>query len=401
MAGDVLVSLEIGTRVVRVVVGEFRHDGHLLVTGIGQVPSRGVRKAEIVSFDNAAACVNEALQAAEEQSRTLIRSVYLAISGAHIQCQENRGQTPIIPAGKEIDEEDINEALEAARAVSIPEDRVVIHTIRQKFVVDERSEVLDPRGISGRRLDACVLAIHAEKNRLTDLVRVAQACDVDVADVAFSGLCAALAVMTPEKKESGSLVVDLGAGTTDFLVYADRAIAAAGSIAVGGDHVTNDIAIGLGGLAYSTAEEIKVRYGSAGVTTDYDEVIPVPSTTGVAASAYRRDLQLIISARLSELFEILRNMLEEWGLLRRLAGGVVLTGGGARMEGVTELCRHIMGLPCRVGLPHEVSGLALAGEAPELATTVGLLKYAYRAQAEVRPGRGFLQRLAELLPIRR
>jgi len=400
MATEPLASLEVGTRSVKVIVGEFRRDGHLMVTGLGEVPSKGVRKGEIVNFDAAVSCVRAALEQAEEQSRTVIQSVYLGIAGPHIRSQENRGQTPIIPAGHEITEDHVEEALEAARAVSIPEDRVVVHTIRQKFIVDGRSVVLDPVGMTGSRLDACVVAIHGQENRVADMVRAAQTADVDVVDVAFSGLCSALAVMTPQQKENGAIVVDLGGGTTDYLVYADRAIVAAGSIGVGGDHLTNDIAVGLGAPALSAAEELKLRFGSARVTASEEEVVPVRSTAGAPASVYRRDLQLIINARLTELFEILRGILEERRLLSRLGGGVILTGGGARLEGIAELCSRVLGLPCTRGLPRDVSGLAVAAEAPEYATPVGLLKYAFRSGGNG-GGYGLLQRLRDYLARRR
>ncbi len=400
MAVEPLVSLEIGTHTVRVLVGEFRQDGHLLITGIGEVPSRGVRKGEIVNFDAAASCLKDALDSAEEQSRTAIRSVYLAVGGPHIRSQVNRGQIPVIPAGSEISREHVHDALESARAVSIPEDRVIVHTIRQRFVVDEHSEVLDPTGMSGSRLDAYVLAIHGLKNRISDLAHVVAALDVDVADAAFSGLCAALAVMSPEQKENGSLLLDLGGGTTDYLVYADRAIVAAGSLGIGGDHVSNDIAVGLGSIALSTAEEVKVRYGRALVSAGFEETVPLGTRPGQETPAYRRDLEVIINARLSELFEIVREILAEQGLLPRLGAGVILTGGGARMDGIVDLCRQVIGLPCTVGLPRDVSGLAVAGEAPEYATAVGLLKYAYRARGErLRPP--LIRRLLERLPLGR
>jgi cell division protein FtsA len=257
-----MVALEVGTTKVRAVIGESREDGHLMITGLGECPSRGVRKGEIVDFDNALACVREALQSAEENGRVIINQVHVAVSGGHIMSLVNRGSVPIMNARKEITESDIDRVMATARAVSLSPDRQVLHTICQCFHVDEQEGVIDPEGMEGSKLSADMLIIHGVLMRLRNVVKVVRTVRVDVEDVVFGGLCAALAVLMAEDKESGSVVIDLGGGTTDYVVYARNSIAAAGSFGVGGDHVTNDIARGLR-IPIADAERLKEETGSA------------------------------------------------------------------------------------------------------------------------------------------
>lgn len=378
-----IVALEIGTSVVRAVIGESRDDGHLMITGLGECPSRGVRKGEIVDFDNALACVREALQLAEENGRVIINEVHLVVSGGHISSLVNRGSVPILNSRKEITEADIDHVLETARAVNLAQDRLVLHTISQYFHVDDQQGVIDPDGMEGSKLAADMLIIHGLRTRLRNIVKVVRTVKVEVADVAFSGLCAALAVLSAEDKEAGSMVIDLGGGTTDYVVYAHNAIAAAGSFGVGGDHVTNDIARGLR-IPIADAEKLKEESGSAMVEmAARSQKVALPADSGLAERAVKlSDIHTITHLRMEETLTLVKNELVEKNLLRALGGGVVLAGGGAHMKNVVKLVEKVFGLPCHIGKPRGVAGLATVTEGPEYAAIVGMARYGIKSMEQ-------------------
>ncbi len=374
-----LVALEIGTSKVRALVAQARDDDHLMIVGLGECPSRGVRKSEIVDLENAMACVRMALESAEENSNVNIRDVFLLVSGGHIQASVNRGSVPILQAGCEIARDDVDHVMESARAVNLPTDRVVLHTICQHFFVDGQAGVLNPVGLEGSKLELNMLIIHGIRARLKNTARVARSVPVDVQDVAFSGLCAALAVLTPEDKERGCMVIDLGGGTTNFIVYADNTIAAAGCLAVGGDHVTNDLARGLR-ISLADAEAVKEVHGSAIIDlAARGQKIELTGDAGMSKRFLRLgDVQLISSLRAEETLQLVRSQVESSGLLPHLGSGVVLTGGGANLKRMPALTERVFGLPCQLGKPRDFSGLAVATSGPEFAAPLGMLRYAAR-----------------------
>jgi len=386
-----IVALEIGTSRVRVVIGEARDDGHLMITGLGECLSRGVRKGEIVDFDNALACVRNALQLAEDNGQIIIGEVHLLVTGGHLQSLVNRGSVPVLNVHHEITSDEIDHVMSMARAVSLPPDRQVLHTICQHFRVDDQDGVIDPVGMEGSKLSLDMLIVHGVLNRLRNLAKVVRSADVDVLDVAFGGLCAALAVLMPEEKEAGVALIDLGAGTTDYVVYANNAIATAGSIGIGGDHVTNDIARGLH-VPTSEAEQLKEAYGSAVVEmTSRSQRISLPAEPGIVDRAVKRvDLDTIIHVRVEETLELVKKRLMDEHLLRSLGSGVVLTGGGANLTHMVKLAENVFGLPCRIGVPRSVAGLATVTDGPQYAAPVGMVRYGFRA-ARQHDGKGGLK----------
>ncbi len=376
MALPPVVSLEIGTSKVRALVGEIREDGYIMVTDVGECPSRGVRKGEIIDFDNALACVRAALQEAEDKGRVTINQVNLLLSGGHIQSVVNRGTIPVMGEGGEITPEDIEQAKDTARAISLPPDRDILHTIPQHFFVDDQAGVINPEGMVGARLSVSMLILHGIRNRVHSAMKVVSSAQTEVAHIAFGGLCSALAVLTAEQKESGVVLLDLGGGTTDYVVYADRTIAAAGCIALGGDHVTNDLALGLK-VPITRAEKLKIENGSALVdVATRDQHVMVPSAGGFAGRAVRvGDIHTIIHARMSEIVGMIRDEIEGLNLKHQIGGGAVLTGGGAQLNKMEVLTSDILDMPCQIGRPRNVTGLALATEGPEYAAPAGMLRY--------------------------
>jgi cell division protein FtsA len=380
-----------------VLVGEAREDGHLMVTGVGESPSRGVRKGEIIDFDNALSCVRSALDTAEEQSQVAIRQSHVVVSGAHIRSTVNRGSVPVLAQGGEITAEAIDNVMAVGRAVSLSEDREIIHTICQHFFVDDQKGVVNPEGMEGSKLSVDMLILHCIRNRVRNTVRVVKSAGVDVQDVAFGGLCSGLAVLTGEQKESGVLVIDLGGGTTDYLAYGGKAIACAGSLAVGGDHVTNDIALGLR-IPMSQAERLKIDSGNAVPDPKArGQTIMLPAEGGFPERFVKlEDLQTIVHARMEETLSMVKEEMQQYELVPHLGAGVILTGGGAHMRNVKKLAEKVFDLPCTLGQPKGVSGLAVVTEGPDYAAPIGMVRYGFKTGGRAPQG-GVLGRIVQAI----
>jgi cell division protein FtsA len=378
-----LVALEIGTSKVAAVVGEVKPDGSLLITGMGREDSKGVRKGEIVDFDTALACVKSVLVRAEENAQVEIGSILLAVSGGHLQSLVNQGSKKITGKNAEITEADEAEVMDLARSFSLPPDREVIHSIGQHFIIDDGRIVHRAVGMEGSRLALDMLIVHGTRNRLHTPVRLVRTIPLELEDLVFGGLCSALAVLTPEQKESGALVIDLGGGTTDYVLYASSKIAAMGSLAVGGDHVTNDIATAFA-IQTRQAERVKREQGSAVVDLSGKmKPVTVPADMSFEARTFTQGaLQNVVNARMDETFQFILKRLHGENL-HQLKAGVILTGGGAKLKGVRELAEKVFRLPCSIGRIQGVSGAVTQVADPEFATVVGLVKFGHKTARQV------------------
>lgn len=385
MSTPPVAAVEIGTSKVLALIGEMREDGCVMITGMGEHPSSGVRKGDIIDLENAVVCVRSVLEAAEESGKVAIRQVHLAVSGGHIQSLVNRGTVPVLDEEGEITRDDIEEVMDVARAVNLPADRDILHTICQHFCVDNQERVVRPEGMEGAKLSLDMLVLHGVRARLHTTVRAVRSVPMDVQDVVFSGLCSALSVLTPAQKKSGVVVVDIGGGSTEYVAYAGNIVAAAGAIGVGGDHVTNDVALGFN-IPTDRAERLKRESGSALVRDDGSaQRLSLPAEVGFPGRRLSvRALQTVISVRMEEILQTVKRDLEDQGLLHRIGAGVVLTGGGAHLDGAEELGKRVFRLPCSLGMPRNVSGLATATEGPEYATCTGLVQYAFRTMKRQR-----------------
>jgi cell division protein FtsA len=383
MAIPPVVALEIGTTKVLALVGEIREDGHIMVTGIGEQPSAGVRKGEVIDLENAVTCVRSVLATAEETGKVSIRQVHLAISGGHIQTVVSRGMIPVRSKNREIGESDVSQVKEVARSVNLPADREIIHSICQHFCIDDQEQVLRPEGMEGAKLSLDMLVLHGIRGRMNNIAKVVRSVPMGVQDVAFSGLCSALSVLTPEQKKSGVIVIDLGGGTTDYVAYADDVLAVAGALGIGGDHITNDIAMAFN-IPTSQAESVKREHGSAMVEPgSASKNVDVPPEVGFPGrSICLKSLQMVVNARTDEMLGMIRRRIEKDDLLHHIGAGVVLTGGGANMKGITRLAEKMFGLPCSVGRPRNISGMAVATSGPEYATCSGLIQLGFKMMAE-------------------
>ena len=385
---DLMVGLEIGTSKVCVVVGESRTDGTTKILGVGQAPSRGVRKGEIVDFETAMKCVHEALVDAEEKSDVMIRSVYVAVAGSHIQGFNNRGCIILPDERDEIEEEDVEDVKVNAREVSIPAQNAFLHSIIQHYHVDGQDGVLNPVGMLGHKLEADFHIIHGVRTRIQNTIRCVKELPLDVEDVVFGALASAQVVLTPHQKGLGALVIDIGGGTTDYILYVDGAVKQSGVLGVGGDHITNDISMGLR-IPMARAEKLKIEEGSCVLGNCLPgETIFLKDDSGFAGKEIEREtLNTIIHLRLRETFELLKRQLEEESFINYIGAGIFITGGCSLLSGIDHLAQEVFEMPAHATHAQTMSGLTSAVENPQFSTAIGLIKYAQAVQADRPRGR--------------
>jgi len=387
MAEPPVVALELGTSKVCALVGEMREDGSLMITGLGECPSRGVRKGRVVDLENAVACARTALHMAEENGQVAIGEVHVAVSGGHVESTVNRGSVPVLDPEDGITVEDIAGVKEVARAANLSQDRQFIHTVAQHYYIDEHGGVVNPKGMVGARLSLDMLIVHGVRGPLQNILNVVRSVPMDVCEPAFSGLCSALAVLSAEQKRNGVALIDLGGGTTDYIVYAGNTLAAAGSVAVGGDHITNDI-VSAFSIPTSEAERLKRRSGPA-VQSGADKrrhITLKPELGFPARSLSVADLETVINLRAEETLMLVRSRLGS-ELLEHVGAGIVLTGGGAYLQGIEDLASQVFSIPAVIGRPRSISGLGIVTERPEYATPLGLVRYGFRPSEQTRKRR--------------
>lgn len=391
---DILVGVEIGTSAVRVAVGEAPADGPLAVTGLGTSISGGVRKGEIVDLEAARKSLDRAVRDAEHRAGVEIRTVYLAATGGHTAGFDSRGSSPV-GTERVVTPAAMLQAVANAKAVNIPVEHEIIHTIRQGFRVDGGELTLSPQGLSASRLEAQVHIVHGLRSRLETRVNCVTELSLEVDDLVLGSLASALAVLTPEQKERGVIVIDIGAGVTDYIVYANGAVRHTGAFAVGGEHIANDVAIGLR-IPLAKAERLKRDEGTVArgdLIKMTDPTIRVDGGVGYPDRTVRRkDLHTVLWSRAREILELVHKDVESRHLLSAVGAGVVLTGGSARLRGLRELAEDVFRMSAQVGTAHGFDGIEEVLRAPECATVLGLLRYARNQRRELRargraPGR--------------
>ena len=384
---EIHVGVEIGTTKVAVVVGELKTDGTIKILGSGNVPSRGVRKGEIVDMHQVQTCLHDALYRAEERSDVSIRSIILSITGNHIQCLNNRGCVTLPDDHNEVTHNDIEEVRRVSRDVAIPKEHCVLHSVLQHYYVDDQERVVDPIGRLANKLEASYHIVHGIKNRVMNSVSGVRELNIEVQSIVIAPLSSAQVVLNREARERGAIMIDIGGGTMDFAVYREGAVVLTGCIPVGGDHITNDIASVLG-LPQSKAELLKVTEGCAMVgDPNVTEFIQLPDDKGfVGRSIRREELDAIINARVEEMFELLEMRIRAGGGLAGLGAGVYLTGGTSRLVGIDRVARKVFQMPVQVS--RGTGGSNPAQDDPTLATALGLIRYAQLREEEENPRRG-------------
>ena len=372
-----VVGVDIGTTKICVIVGTKSEEGMVEIIGMGTSPSKGLRKGVVVNIDSTVESIKKAVEEAELMAGCEINSVCAGIAGGHIKSLNSRGVVAV--KDKEVSLGDVERVIDAARAISIPMDREVLHVFPQEFIVDDQDGVKDPIGMSGVRLEAEVHVVTGAVTNIQNIIKSCNRAGLEVKNVILEPFAASLAVLTPEEMEMGVALTDVGGGTTDLAIFLDGSIWHTSVISLGGNNVSNDISVGIR-TPISEAERIKIKYGcSKTALVRDDETIEVPSVGGRPSRILSRQiLSEIIEPRVEELFTLVKREIVKTGYEDMIASGLVLTGGTSIMEGVVEIAEEVMGLPARRGIPQNVSGLVDVVSSPMYAAAVGLVQYGFQ-----------------------
>ena len=392
-----LVGLDAGTSRVTAVVAEGLDDGTLEIVGLGVAESRGIKRGVVVNVDAAVDSIKKAIEEAELMAGVEIDSVHLALSGPHIKGFNSRGVIAVAGKNREITRDDVRRAIDAAKAVALPSGREILHVLPQDFVVDEQDGIGAPVGMTGARLEVNVHIVTGASSSTQNLISCVNRAGVNVADTIIEQLAASESVLTQDEKELGVALVDIGGGTADLAIFERGSLWHTGVVAVGGEHFTSDIAVGLR-TPLPDAEKVKRKNGCAlSSMVDEDETIEVASVGGRKPRLMaRRILSEILQPRAEEIFHLVWDEIRRAGYEKALNSGIVLTGGGSILEGMPEIAEQIFDLPIRRGAPMDVGGLADHVSSPGFATPVGLVLYAHRNREPDGPrgGSGALVRMA-------
>ena len=377
---NIIVGLDVGTTKICAVVGEVSKSD-INIIGIGTHPSVGLRKGVVVDIESTVESIRKAIEEAELMAGCEISAVYAGIAGGHITGFNSRGIVAI--KGPEINKQDVDRVIDAARAVAIPMDREVIHVLPQEFIVDDQDGIQNPVGMSGVRLEAKIHIVTGAVTSAHNIVKCANRSGLDVCDIVLESLASGEAVLSPEEKELGTALIDLGGGTSDLAIFSSKNIKHTFVLALGGNNLTNDIAIGLR-TPLPDAEKIKMKYGTClSRNIASDETIEVPGMGGRKPRTLSRQiLGEILEPRMEEIFTLIRREIFRSGMENLITSGVVLTGGSSLLDGSPEVAESIFSLPARLGKPTGISGLVDVVNNPMYATAVGLVLYGAKSQPE-------------------
>jgi cell division protein FtsA len=368
---ELIVGLDIGTTKIAAIVGELSEDG-LDIVGVGTAPSRGLRKGVVTHIEHTVQSIKRAVEEAELMAGCEISSVYAGIAGGHITGMNSHGVVAVKDG--EVRSTDITRVIEAAKAVAIPMDKEIIHVLPQDFIVDGQDGIKEPLGMSGVRLETKVHIVTAAVTSAQNVIKCCQRCGLHVSELVLQPLASAEAVLHEDERELGVALIDIGGGTTDISIFVDGSIVHSSVITVGGNHISNDIAVGLRTPSVE-AERIKQKFGCA--LTDMinpAEEVEVPSVGGREPRRLsRRVLCDIIEPRVEEIFMLVQREIAATGYADLLASGAVITGGAAILEGMPELAEAVLDKPVRRGAPRDVGGLVDVVRKPNFATGVGLV----------------------------
>ena len=375
----VIAGLDIGssktTVVIAEAVGDIQRHTKIKVLGVGQARTTGLRRGVVSDIEETTRSIKKAVEDAERMAGTKIESIYVGIAGEHVRAMTSKGIVAV--NGDEISRADVNRANEVARAQPFSQDRELLHAIPQEYTVDKNQGIRDPIGMIGTRLETEMYLITIGGSPAMNLRKAVERAGYHVKELVLEPLASALAVLTEDEKELGVALVEMGAGTTDIAIFHEGKIRHLGTVSFGGSNVTNDIVQGIG-VTQADAERLKERYGCAyEPMVDPDDVIELPSTVAQGERHIPREvLAHIIHQRIDEIFSLVQAEIEKAGYASRLSGGIVVTGGAAAMQGVSELATDVFGTGVRIGIPTEnVGGLSDSVEAPRFATVVGLALY--------------------------
>lgn len=368
-----IVGIDVGTTKICTLVGE-ASDNDLRIVGVGIAPARGIKKGVVVNVVDAASAIKTSIEKAERSSGYEIARAFVSVTGAHISALNSRGVVGVSRGERGISGEDVNRALEAARAIAIPQDREVLHVIPRGYTIDGQDGVREPIGMSGFRLEVEAHIVTGQTSSIHNLLKCVENCRVGVDGLVLDAIASGAAVLTDNEKDMGVVLADIGGGTTDIAIFIEGSVWHTTVLAVGGAHITNDVAVGLR-VPAEAAEQLKLEHGHARYETiDPTEVVQVKAFgDGGLTRVQRRDLAEIIEARTEEIYQLILQEIKRSGYDGLLPAGVVVTGGAAQLRGMRELGRQVLSLPVRIGRPQGISGLIDTVDSPAYATPVGLL----------------------------
>jgi cell division protein FtsA len=380
-ADDYVVGIDIGSSKVLVLIARRDGRGGLEIAGRGQAPNRGTRRGSIVNLEATLEALKAATEEAEVMAGTEIGRAYVGVAGADVRCVNVRGKIDIARKDREITKADIQRVLEVAQAAPIPSEREILHAVAQEFIVDEQGGIADPVGMMGSKLEVLVHLVSTQRARSKTILTCVNRTGIEVEELVFEPLATAEVVLTPDERDLGALLVDVGAGTTAYALFAEGVVQHSGVLPIGGGHFTNDLAVVLR-TPHPEAERLKITAGCCLESMlGEEQEVAVP---GVAASGIRyvpkREICEILQPRAEELLQLLREELKAQGWEGHLRGGVVLTGGGAQLEGLPELAGQLLGTTVRVGTPTGLGGLMDGLSEPSASTAAGLLRYGLQAE---------------------
>lgn len=379
---ELIVSLDIGTSKVRVIIGEI-NNGTINIIGVGQAHSEGIKKGAIVDIDQTVHAIREAVDHAERMVGVSIHEVFVGITGNHIELHETHGVVAVSSDDREIREDDIQRVIQAAKVVAIPPDREIIEVVPKEYIVDGQGSIKDPRGMIGVRLEMEGTIVSGSKTVVHNIVRCVEKANLRVAGIFLQPLAASSVALSKDDKNMGVALVDIGAGSTTIGVFEQGQLVATTVIGIGGEHITNDISLGLR-THTEAAEKVKVKYGCALIDDASEEVRFKVTRIGseVEKQFTQVDLANIIEPRAAEIFQLVEETILRMGFGDKLAGGLVLTGGTVSMPGMLELAKEELDMPVRVAIPDYIGV-----RDPAYTTGVGLIQYAL-LRMERKPERG-------------
>ncbi|MFZ5907670.1 MAG: cell division protein FtsA [Nitrospirota bacterium] len=376
--GNILVGLDIGTTKICAIVGEIA-DGALEFRNMSVSPSTGLRKGVVVDIEATVSSIRDAVRMAETAAGVEIHTVYVGISGGHVKGFDSYGAVGI--RGREVQPADVNRVIDSAKAVYVPLDREVLHVIPTGYTLDGQNGIRDPIGMAGVRLEAKVYILTGAVSSVQNLMKCCEKAGLEVVDIVFEPLASAEAILTDDERELGVAIVDVGGGTTDIILYKDGWLRHSSVLAVGGNHFTNDVAVGLR-IPVPEAERVKKSFGHA-VTALVDESQEIEIfQAGQSRKILRRYVAEIIQPRAEELLDLIRTELRSCSGYDIAATGVVITGGGALLEGMDRMAEAVLEMPVRIGFPRGIRGCPEIEKNPMYATGAGLVLYGFDSEHE-------------------
>lgn len=405
-----IAAIDIGSSKISTVIAvPSAEENRLNVTGVATVDSRGLRKSQIIDIEEAIAAITKSVEAAERMAGFSINDALVSVGGTHIESQNSKGLVAIAEPEGEIVKSDVDRVIEAARAISLPSAREIMHVIPRDYIVDSQTGIKDPLGMTGVRLEVESHIITGSTTANRNLTKCINELGVDVSGLVYAGLAAADAVLTDTEQELGVCLVDVGGGTTSLAVFIDGALSYSAVLPVGAKNITNDLAIGLR-VSLDSAEKIKLFLGRKDQpqpepgkkNTDKMDLTVLKLEDDLKTASYKTMVDGIIRPRLNEIFTMVGNELNKSGLAGQTPAGMVLTGGGAMTVGVQDACKRTLSLPVRIGIPGGLTGLTDEISSPQFAVVQGLVGYAVKNQLTSEGGRRSvsLSRLIPKLPVK-